>query len=193
MKRTIAILSMLAITLMIVFTSCNSRGVDSSDREQAKQQEAIAKEADAEIGMPAITNFSEKKMMKTIMEARDDAKLVNYAYLYSEITGKFTFIGKCIGFGLPYSTQFTNPTKTVDKDAHYGIEQLPQADPNGLFMPESADGTWLMLIDDKGEPRVTYFEPKIVVMPMPLPDEVVINPPKKTTTENRVLPTEPKI
>jgi hypothetical protein len=46
---------------------------------------------------------------------------------------------------------------------------MPQADPNGLFSPASAEGTWLMLVDPKtGDPRVVYIEPRLVVSPIPL-------------------------
>lgn len=46
---------------------------------------------------------------------------------------------------------------------------LPQADPNGLFMPTSSSVTWLIMIDPKtNEPRPVYIEPEIVVGPFPL-------------------------
>ena len=46
---------------------------------------------------------------------------------------------------------------------------LPQADPNGLFMPASAEGTWLMLINPKtNQPSPVYIEPRVTVSPFPL-------------------------
>jgi len=49
------------------------------------------------------------------------------------------------------------------------VQVLPQADPNGLFMPTSSSATWLMMIDpETNKPRPVYIEPEIVVSPFPL-------------------------
>jgi hypothetical protein len=46
---------------------------------------------------------------------------------------------------------------------------LPQADPNGLFSPASAEGTWVLLKDPNGkETRPVYIEPRIIVSPFKL-------------------------
>ena len=134
-------------------------------------------EANAQIGMPAIKNFQERKLAKMIFELRDQEKLVTYAYIVNHMTGELVFIGKCIGFGLPYSVQYTNPQKVVEADHQLGHDLaginwpivVPQADPNGLFMPEGLSATWLMMIDPKtGDARPVYVEPEIVVSPFPL-------------------------
>ena len=108
----------------------------------------------------------------------DKEDLICYAYIKSDYQGKLVFIGKCIGFGIPFSAQFTNPEKVVQGDHQLGYDiagyvnypmPLPQADPNGLFMPTSSSATWLMMVDPKtNEPRPVYLEPEIVVSPFPL-------------------------
>ena len=71
-----------------------------------------------------------------------------------------------VGFGLPYSTQFTNPMKVPSHDR--GVV-LPQADPNGLFSPSSSDGTWVQCVNPKtNKVSVMYVEPRIVVSPFEL-------------------------
>ena len=161
MKKFLAL-----ILLAMAMTSCDS--VPSADAVQRNKQENLEKEAVREVGMPAIHNFYEKKLLKTIYELRDNAKTMNYAYLFAENSGKLILLGRCYGYGVPYATQYTNPQKTV---SHGGTDfsTLPQADPNGLFSPTSAEGTWLALIDPKtGEPQITYIEPKLIVSPIPL-------------------------
>lgn len=157
---------------VISFASCSvdPNAFQNSDEQTAHKQEQIMKEANAELGMPAITNFQEKKLAKMIMEQRDREDLICYAYIVNQMTGKLVFLGKCLGYGLPYSTQYTNPIKTVDAWKSNGYcEQLPQADPNGLFMPEGLNATWLMMIDpENGEPRPVYLEPEIIVSPFKL-------------------------
>ena len=74
------------------------------------------------------------------------------------------FFCDSIGYGIPYATQFTSPQKPV-----YGsqsIAAVPQADPNGLFSPAAAEGTWVMCKDPTGRnTQPVYVEPRIVVSP----------------------------
>ena len=133
-------------------------------------------EAVRQVGMPAIVNFQERKLAKMIFELRDREDLICYAYIKCEYTGELTFIGKCVGYGLPYSVQYTNPEKIANRWGNSDVKSysdlwtLPQADPNGLFMPTGLSATWLMMIDPKtNEPHPVYIEPEIVVSPFELP------------------------
>lgn len=141
---------------------------DSSDKAMRKQTEKAMKEANAQIGMPAIVNFQERKLAKMIFELRDQEDLICYAYIVNHMTGELVFIGKCVGFGLPYSVQYTNPMKLAGRRTSDGWIPMPQADPNGLFMPSGLSATWLMMVDKDGEPHPVYIEPQIVVSPFPL-------------------------
>jgi len=164
---------MFCILLISVFTLFSCEPAPSSNRVLAHKQEQLMTEANATVGMPAILNFQEKKLMKLILEERDRADLICFAYLVPEMTGKLVFLGKCIGYGLPYSTQYTNPMKT-ERMSSYGIEQLPQADPNGLFMPSSSNGTWVYLINPRtNEPEVIFCEPNVLISPFPLTSDGV--------------------
>ena len=157
--------------VIVSFSLMSADGCETtpdSNKVVAQKQEQSLKEGIAQTGMPAIKNFTELKMVKMLYEKRDDAKLVCYAYRENQITGKLIFMGKCLGYGLPYATQFSNSVKTINSSPH-GIEQLPQAEPNGLFMPESAEATWVMLIDEKTkEAYPVYCEPKLIISQFPL-------------------------
>lgn len=117
---------------------------DSDDIQEA-QQEQILKEGGRQTGMPNIKNFRERKLMKTIIEMRDQDGLVTYTYTVPETTGRPVFLCNSIGYGLPASTQYTNPERYEISGA-----TLPQAEPNGLFSPSSAEGTWVMCTDPCG-------------------------------------------
>lgn len=155
--------------LLVLFSGCGNN-LMTSDQVQHQKQEQIEKEASSQVGMPAIKNFREKRLLKEIFELRDQDGLTTYTYLFAEQTGKLVFVGESVGYGIPYSTQYTNPQKT---DSEYnGRVALPQADPNALFSPASADGTWVMLLDKKsGKVRPVYFEPKVIVSQFKLKDE----------------------
>lgn len=147
---------------MLFMSACDS--VSTADDKDAAKQEQMQKEGQAQAGMPGVHNFQEKKLLKMIYELRDDENLICYAYLFNEFNGKLIFIGKCIGYGIPYSTQYSNPQKDTWPSYHDG-KMMPQAEPNGLFMPSSSEGTWLMLLDKDGKPHPVYVEPRIIVSP----------------------------
>jgi hypothetical protein len=151
--------------IALVFTSCDYE--PSSDKIQQQKTEQVLSEANRQIGMPAITNFQEKKNLKWIYELCDQENLICHAYLFNEMKGEIgQYLGECIGYGVPYSTQFSNP----EKQAYSGSSLiLPQAEPNGLFKPEGMSATWLIMIDPTTKKhRPVYIEPMIIVSPFKL-------------------------
>lgn len=141
-------------------------GVTADMKDQA-QQEGLAQEAQRQTGMPSITRFQERKLLKMLYEMRDQEKLQTWTYLQAEMTGKLVFLGRSVGYGMPYATQYSNPQK-IDQSGSYYRGLVPQAEPNDLFPPSSADGTWVFLQGPNGEIEPVYIEPKIVVSPFPL-------------------------
>lgn len=158
-----AILStLLCLAIVPALAGCE----ESSDRQQQEQQERILKEGTAQTGMPAIANFRERKLVKMLLEMRDQDNLNTYAYTFSENSGKLTLLCNSVGFAIPYATQYTNPQKAINSNG--GPVAVPQADPNGLFSPESAEGSWVMCRSPKGDVKPVYVEPRVIVSPFPL-------------------------
>jgi len=174
MKKYFSWVMPVVICSMFLLSSCEIKR--SSDDIQREQQEKILEEGSAQTGMPAIKNFRERKILKDILELRDQDGLVTYTYIVSEVTGKLIFLGQTIGYGIPYATQYTNPQKLEWKSNH-GYYALPQADPNGLFSPAAAEGTWV-LMKDPNSTKVSpiYVEPRIIVSPFKLPNSLLQNP-----------------
>lgn len=166
MKKVLIVLALIATSLV----GCIETPAPRADQIDAVRQEKNLKEAQAQTGLPAMVNYQEKKNLKAIYELRDQEKLVCYAYLYNEMTGKLIFFAKCLGYGIPYSTQYSNPERLAGnwETPSTGNIALPQAEPNGLFMPSSSEATWLMVIDDTGTPHPVYVEPRIIVSPFKL-------------------------
>jgi len=170
-KKWVGFIAMIVCVMM--FTGCIED--TSSDAQMKKQTEQAMREMNAQVGMPAIKNFQERKLAKMIFELRDQENLITYAYIVNHMTGELVFIGKCIGFGLPYSVQYTNPEKIISYSenltsyAGSSPSTIPQADPNGLFMPDGLSATWLMMVDPATKKaRPVYVEPQIIVSPFPL-------------------------
>ena len=136
----------------------------SADKRQAAETEKRLLEADKQVGMPDIVNFTERRLAKDILELRDQEGLTTYTYLKS-LDGTLVFLTESIGYGLPYSVQFTNPEVEVYRRANGGHGTLPQADPNGLFMPPGLSATWLMMVDPAtGDARPVYIEPQVTIV-----------------------------
>ncbi len=166
------ILVLIIVTLMVsVLLSACAPAQTSSDIQRSRQEKVVA-EGVAQVGLPAIKNFRELKLAKDIYELRDQTGLTTYSYLWSEYQGKMVFLCESIGYPIPYSVQFTAPESvqtyningTNGSGTYYGKEVLPQAEPNGLFSPGAAEGTWVMCKDPNGkDTRPVYIEPRVIV------------------------------
>jgi len=169
MKKLISLILIGCFTFLFLGNSDCDNNVPTAEKQQTQQTNQILDEINREIGLPNLVNFQQKKLMKMIYELCDKEDLICYAYIKSDYQGRLMYIGKCVGFGVPFSAQYTNPEKIANKGHNYGYAILPQADPNGLYMPTSSSATWLMMIDPKtNEPRPVYLEPEIVVSPFKL-------------------------
>jgi hypothetical protein len=74
--------------------------------------------------------------------------------------------GDCpsIGYGLPYDTSLTNPTKT--EYSQHGLATIDQAEPNGLYASKNTSATWIMCTDLKtGTVSPIYIEGKVTTYP----------------------------
>lgn len=164
MNKLIMMTAASATALMLV--GCDEPR-ESADHMQKRQQEQLSMQGNMSVGMPAIANFSEKRMMKDILEMRD--KMVpTYTYLAGEMNGSIgEKVCDSLGYGLSGATQFTNPQKIADRTGEsYAI--LPQADPNGLFSPASTEGTWVMCkVPNSDQVAPQYIEPRIIVLTYP--------------------------
>jgi hypothetical protein len=149
----------LFVTLIFVGTVLVGCQPPSSDQVQAHQQEQMVQESNAQVGMPGVTNFTEKKMVKMLYELRDQ-KISTYTYV-PDMQGRLWHLCDSVGFGLPYGVQYSNPEKhRYDAGGAYNI---PQAEPNGLFMPPTAEGTWVMCVAPGGKIDPIYVESRTVV------------------------------
>lgn len=163
---------MCVLCLCLGMTACNEEKV-SSDQKQAAQTEKLTSEANAQIGMPDIINFQERKFAKQILELRDK-EILTHTYIKNDFKGCLTYLGRSVGYGLPYAVQFTNPNKLAAPTHRDGTQSrtswrdipMPQPDPNGLFMPDSLSATWVLLYDEatkKTSP--VYVESELTVSP----------------------------
>lgn len=179
---------------LLLLTGCGT-AIQSNDSKIAQQQEQNLAEGDAQVPPPSIVNWNEKRMAKLIQEKRDQVNLTTWTYT-KNMDGKYTFVCESVGYGLPYNTRTNNPqhyefltSRTgvtgvngpgnyyTDGSGHYVWGEhavVAQPEPNGLFIPDSAKGTWNLCKDpETGKADVTYQEEDIAVFPYRLQNEMV--------------------
>ena len=156
------LLVVFAFAIMGSQGSCTTADANSV---QAKEMERTAMEAEQRVGPVGITNYTERRFMKTILELRD-TEVSTYSY-YMDFTGKLHYLCPSIGYGLPYSTQYTNPEVKVYGSS--GNISLPQLDPYGMYNASGVAATWIICTTGKpGEVEVVYWEPDLIVSPFKL-------------------------
>jgi len=174
MKKFLIAAAIAAMTATTANAGWFDEPAPSSDEAVADQMEKLLKEGERQTGLPAITNFTEKRMVKWLYELRDQPNYRTYTYIVT-MNGTLIKICDSVGYGINASIQYSNPDKVVDYeefvgdriDAHVGT--LPQAEPNGLFMPEGLAATYVMCVDGTSEDvKAVYLEPEIIVSPFPL-------------------------
>lgn len=137
----------------------------TADQQATAKTEQMQQQSNAQVGMPGVTNFTEKRLVRKLYEMRDQ-NIATFSYVV-DMNGHLWHICDSIGYGLPYGVQFTNPERIVQQySSSYGT--LPQSEPNGLFMPPTAEGTWVICAGPQGDPVPVYVEPRVIVSPFKL-------------------------
>ena len=161
-RKKIFSFMILGIVVTGILTGCN--GTTSREKEYT---ETLMSQANDAIGNPDIVNFFEKAQLKEIYEMRDDPNLVCYWYAVNNYTGKYIYEGECIGYGIPYSTSYTQPESYAGSASSV---VLPQADPNALYSNGvTTSATWILSLDEKGDVYPRYEEREIAVAQTKIP------------------------
>jgi hypothetical protein len=167
MKRFFAVV--LAVFAALTLAACDPINQPTADQVQHQQQEQLSAQSNAEVGMPAVVNFAQKKALKMIIELADKEQ-PTYSYV-KDVNGPFRKICDSIGYPIPAATQYTNPMQVQDfgGSQRYAFEAIPQADPTGLFSPAAADATWVLCLNpDTHQVAPFYEEEKVTTSPFPI-------------------------
>jgi hypothetical protein len=165
-KNNLLKVSALALAAFFVLTAESCDGQTDATKREAAAQERMQSESQAAVGMPAILNWTEKKIFKLIFEKRDQPNLQTYTYFVG-MHNEHTPLCRSIGFGIPESEQYTNPQMVGYASSQVGVGILPQADPNGLFSSPSANGTWVLCLYKDGTTEPVRSEPNVVTLTKP--------------------------
>lgn len=71
-----------------------------------------------------------------------------------------------VGYPIPGGTQLTNPASQINR-GDTGVATIPQAEPNGLYSPDTSQGTWILCLEN-GKAAPVYVEPPVTTYPWPV-------------------------
>ena len=148
--------------LLTSFSFVGCADQPTTDQIVAYKQEKLQQEIEKQAELPNITRGTELKQLNYIYEMRDNTNLITYSYTMSSLTGKWHFAFKSMGYGIPYDTQRSAPTK-AGKIGNYTYvqHQVPQSEPNGLY-PGHSNGTWIFKISrETGKVGLSKIEDNI--------------------------------
>lgn len=170
MQKTRSFFGRLAVCLFIGISSLLLAGCpeasQSSDQRANAMQERVLQEGVSQTGMPAISNFRERKTLKMIYELRDKEDLATYTYLKFP-NGTLKLLCPSIGFAISDATGYTGPEKIV-RDSTSVFGTVTQAEPNGLFTPAESSMVWVVCVAPDGKPAPIQMQSDFVTLPYKL-------------------------
>ncbi len=190
--------SQLKLTFMLGFVvvmcagaggnSCSQTPDSAAQREQYSQN----RQMDQFLRNQPVPSFDwslERHMMIELYSARQHAT-TTFSVVQSEFTGHVLWSCPSIGFPLPYATQLTNPSQVVF--AHHPTEHdaagvVAQQEPNGLFTPATADGTWVPCVDEHGKITPVYEERRVSTFLRPMVEKDGTLMPKEGSQASLVI------
>jgi len=122
--------------------------------------------------VPSFDWSLERHMLIALYTARQKATNT-FSVVQSDFTGKILWSCPSMGFPLPYATQLTNPQQLIQKSdsSHWYDGVIGQQEPNGLFSPPAADGTWVPCVDEHGKITPVYEERKVTTFLRPMMEQ----------------------
>lgn len=171
MRKFYGVVAVMGLSLATLFVAGCDTMPQTADQKMQEQQENMQADANKQAGLPRIVNYQELKNLNWVYELRDQANLATYTYT-TNLQGQLLHVCDSIGYPFPYGTQRSNPQKVerLEFANSYGTYTLPQAEPNGIFPPSTAEASWIICINP--DPKVDakspnkigpmYVEPRVV-------------------------------
>jgi hypothetical protein len=145
-----AFLVFVLLVTVLTNAACTSTALVQEQAKVNSQQEI----AQNKVPQPVMEIYLERYLMSSLYTARDQA-VATWSYIQSPYTGKILWRCTSVGFPIPGGTQLTNPSQ------YYSSTTLPQAEPNGLYTPNTSAGTYVMCVNKDGTITPAYKEPQV--------------------------------
>lgn len=160
MKQTIIVLVAVLVFVLLTAQDCADTNVQKELAQQDLGQASLLNNQP----VPDLGGYSFERdiVIKTYL-ARNRT-IATYTYTMTEIDAKIIEICASIGYPIPYATQLTNPQRTA-YPGYRDSAVVGNPEPNGLYSPDSAEGTLVNCVNPDGSVTPTYWEPRVFAFP----------------------------
>jgi hypothetical protein len=162
MRRLAILLAALAACVLFV-SGCSSTSKPASGEK--KESDAQHRVTESLVTNQPIPSGNYSQMRQTLIE-------VERAQIEGAQTTSFFFnqgvqdpVKSCpsIGTPIPNTASLTNPSQVTKVDLSGSgsaneSQTIHQMDPNGIYVPDSSTGTYVLCVADSGKPYVSYWE-----------------------------------
>lgn len=161
-----------AVCLLLTASSCSHAG-----KGEQKQANAVADQQALYYRSQPIPMYDYSQPRDTLIQIYNaiiPGGVNTYSVFYA--FDKPVFVCPSYGFPIPADTQLTNPLQKQDVGEQTGI--IEQADPMGLFVSKSTNGTWVLCVrGESGELAPMYWEGYVLAssFPIKMVDGVVVD------------------
>lgn len=150
MKNKSKVLIVLAgLLALLLLAGCNS-DVGSQDEETDQLQLSTLPIVENQ-PLPNLGGYSWEREMVIKLTVLRNKGYATWTYTWQY--GQLVEVCPSLGYPIPYAVQLTAPE--VGVGTYY---TLPQPEANTLYMPSSAEASWVLCVDEKGNTNPTYLE-----------------------------------
>lgn len=203
-NRTLVCCIVLTLAVMPFVTGC---GEDTSSKGEIMMSQQVDRQQQHYANTQPIPWFDwslERYLMIQLYTARNNA-VATWSYQWNSYLGLSTWDCASIGYPIPGGTQLDNPWRVQNSgssgisDNYWGVA-IGQAEPNGLFPPATANGTYVMCLNPDGTIGPVYEEDYMKAFPYPMQvvDRHLVRAPNIESSisidyknPNNVVPVEP--
>ena len=169
MKQFMVVMVLVVFAVMLV--GCADNAAYKVQQTEQQQQGAGNLSIIQNQPVPDLGGYSfERQILIDTYNARNNT-IATYTYLFT-MDGKIIEICASIGYPIHYSTQLTNPEKTIYGNS--SVVTIPNAEPNSLYPPGDAAATLVQCVNPDGSVSPTYHEPNVIAFPYRIKSDLQI-------------------
>lgn len=157
-------LGSVGVLIALTAAGCQSTSASGNSAESATSRQDLNT---YEQNQPA-PHFPHSDIRSTATEAEASQALGEQTTSFFFNQGSQTPIFECPSSGdpVPFSTQITNPQQVITHTGPNGNKYVPgdatatigNIDPNGVYLPDAAEGTNVMCLNSAGQRYLVYWE-----------------------------------
>ena len=161
-KKFIGFMILIAV-LIGTLAACGEEnaGMEKDNKRTAQAMDQYT----SQVPVPQYSFPWVRYVVKQIMDAQQ-AGVSTFTYVYNPFLGIMRWSCNSLGYPIPGGTQMTSPDQVIDRNE--GDVVVAQAEPSGVYPPETAAATMILCVDVEGRTFVRYEEDYVTTVPFPV-------------------------